>query len=148
MAASSLHLFTSAINKINSGAIDVGSETIVCALVSSGYTVDGNHSVYATQVASNECSWSGASALKKLTNVTLTKSSSTAVKLTADNVTFTAGTAFSAKYAILYMDASDELLAYEDLDSGGNEVYGNTITIKWSGGASSGIVFKVRSSGI
>lgn len=91
---------------LGNGAFDFASDTLRCALLTSGHTPDTGHAVYA-DVAGDEVSGAGYTAGgKALSHVTWTLSDTTAV-LGADDPNWTAATV-TARYAAIYADKTTD----------------------------------------
>lgn len=117
MAAGTFTFYTNFMEKIGNGTINLETDTLCLALVTSSYTPDGLHSSYAAQVAANEVSASVTSGLKVLQAVNWTISGSSTVKLDCDDIVVTAAQAMKAKYAVAYTQSAGELVTYVDLDT-------------------------------
>lgn len=120
-----------------------GSGAYRVMLVTNSYTPNADHDFpNATGLASNEIV-GGSYARQDLPSRTLTINDSTdAAEHAANNVTFTGLSAAEPRYAIVYRavtnDTDHQLYFWIDLGTGLN-ITGD-LTVKWSGGASSGIL--------
>jgi len=122
MAAGSFTLYHSAKKDILDGTIDLDTNTIKAILVTSSYTPSTAHDTY-SDVSATECGNSDYSA-QTLAGKAFTESGGT-VKYDSTDVTYGTSVSITAKYLILVkqsggsLAASDKLVGYVDLDTGG-----------------------------
>jgi hypothetical protein len=111
MAAGSFTLYGAAIEGIAKGLIDLDGHTFKAKLLTSSYTPNASTHANVSDLT-NEVAGGGDYAEVTLTGVAVTRSGTT-VKFTSDTLT--------AKYLVIYDDthASDALLGYVDLNTGG-----------------------------
>lgn len=121
MAAGSWTFYNDGKLRLQNNAYNFVSDTIKCILATSSYTPDAEaHSVLAD--ITNEVS-GGNYARITLASKSITRSGGT-VTVTSANIQQASNSTITAKYAILYDDthASDGLIAYVDLNTGGGSV--------------------------
>lgn len=134
MAAGNFTLYSDAKERIAKAEIDLDGHTFKALLCSSSYTPSASHSVIGD--ITNELASTGYARLTP--TVTVAEAGGT-VTIDCTDLTFgSAGNSYTAKYLVIYDDthASDALLGYVDLDTGGGSVTGSypfTITINASG---------------
>ncbi|WP_372918758.1 hypothetical protein [Sandarakinorhabdus sp.] len=128
-----------------SGGIDLDSDTIVCVLLSSGYTPNRTgHSLW-SDVSAQQVTGSGYTAGGVvLANSTMTHSAGTG-KWDADDVSWAAST-ITAKYLVFVRRAGgalvngDLLIAYLDLETAGGSVSSTAATFAANWHATNGIM--------
>jgi hypothetical protein len=119
MAAGSFTLYGAAIEGIAKGLIDLDGHTFKAKLLTSSYTPNASTHANVSDLT-NEVAGGGDYAEVTLTGVAVTRSGTT-VKVTSDPVDYGAAVTITAKYLVIYDDthASDALLGYVDLNTGG-----------------------------
>lgn len=128
MATGNWTLYNDAKERIAKAEIDLNGDTFKAVLLTSSYTPAGTHSVLAD--LTNEVT-GGNYARVTLTTVTVSETSGT-VTFDSDDIDFGSNTTITAKYCVIYDDthASDALLCYIDLNSGGGSVSSSAGTFK------------------
>jgi|TARA_B100001540_G_scaffold303649_1_gene312490 hypothetical protein len=108
--------------------VDCNADTFKCVLMTSGYTPSATHSTLSD--LTNICADSDYSA-QTLANIAVTETGGT-VKFDADDISFGSSVSITAKYAAIYDDthASDALMCYVDLDTGGGSVSSTNSTFQ------------------
>jgi len=121
----------------SSTKIDLSSDTIKLALVTSSYTPDIDTHDFWDDVSANEASGTGYTAGgQALANKTVTTDTTNDNgKFNADSVSWTISSAFSARYAVLYKStgtaSTSPLIGYIDFGST-YTLSSGTLTISWS----------------
>ena len=129
MAAGSWTFYNDFKERFAKADIDLNGDTFKCAMTTSSYTPN-----VATQSdlgdISNEVT-DGDYARQTLASVTVTETGGT-VTVDAADISFGSSVSITAKYAIIYDDthASDALVAYVDLDTGGGSVSSTSSTFQ------------------
>ena len=111
-------------------------------LVTGSYTPDADHDFpNATGLASNEVA--GTTRQDVASRSKAINDTSNAAEHSANNVTFTGLSGSQPRYVVVYRavtnDTDHQLVCWIDLGTGLNIT--GSLTVKWNGGASSGIVF-------
>lgn len=132
MAAGTFIHYTSAILRMARGAVDIASGTWVAVPLKSSYTPSEDHSDFATQVISSECSdpSSSASLRKVLTTIEWTKSAANNLRFDAADYAISASGVAKVKYILIMKQDASFMLGYFDTNVGvttGVEV--NTINV-------------------
>ena len=120
MAAGSWVIYNDGKERIINGDIDLNGDTLKCKLLTTSYSPANTHSTISD--LTNEVTDSDYSS-QTIANPTVTEAGGT-VKFDCDDITFGSSVTITAKYAALYSDthASDGLIAYVDLNTGGGSV--------------------------
>ena len=139
MAAGNVIPYTIGLQGINRALIDLDTDTIMCALLTSSYTPgrtthDTWSDVSGTEITGTGYTGDGVA----LANKVVSHAGGT-VTFDADDVSWAAAS-FTAKYAVLVkkaggsLVAGDLLVAYLDLDTGGGSVTATaaTFTVAWN----------------
>lgn len=138
MAAGSVTVYSPAALALGTAGFNLSTDTIMCALLGSGYTPNAtSHSLY-SDVSAQEVTGTGyTQGGLALTSQSWTTSAGTAT-FTAANVTW-ANSTITARYAVLVrraggsLVAGDKLLAYVDLTGGGTiSSTSAAFTIQWN----------------
>lgn len=146
MAAGNVIPYTTNIDPLVSGGIDLDSDTIVCVLVGTGYTPNRTaHSLW-SDVSANELATSGGYTQGgvALASKAVTHSGGT-ITFDADDVQWNAPCTFTgAKYAVLVRRAGgslasgDLLIGYLDLNTAGGssvvDAAGDLFKVTWAAG--------------
>ena len=122
MAAGAWTFYDTAKERLADGTYDLDTDSFKCALLLVGYTPSTSaHNDWA-DVSASECA-DGEYAQQTLTSVTWVEAAGT-VTFDAADISFGTSVTITAKYAVIYDDthASDGLLCYSDLSSGGGSV--------------------------
>lgn len=130
MAVGTFTLYSPAVKSISQAAINLSSDTIIMALVTSAYTPSDAHSAWssasATEVATGNGYTAGGIALTSQTN----NLAGAVVTFTSSAVTWASPFSATCKYALLVKRAAgalagtDLLIGYVDLSSGGGSITG------------------------
>lgn len=140
MAAGAFIPYTVNLDALVSGGVDLDSDTIVCALLTSSYTPGRTtHSAWSDASAAEVSGGGYTAGGVALTGKTVTHSGGT-VTFDADDAVIGAAVTATAKYAVLVrraggaLAAGDLLIAYADLDTGGGSVtgLGGAFTVQFS----------------
>ena len=132
-------IYNSFKKKIMDGSIDLDTDTIKCALVTSAYTPSADNDDFWDDVSANEVGNSGTYSAggAVLTNKTVTQDNTDDEGVfDADDVSFTSAT-ITAKYAVLYKStgvaSTSPLIACIELNGGSNVISTlGTFSIPWS----------------
>ncbi len=118
MAAGSVVFYQHAIEDLMKGSLDLASMTLVCSLLSQGYTPNAkSHSVYSADASANVITSSGY-ADRTLANKTVAKTSGSYVTWDADDITLSAAATMKAKWLVVYRGAgSQRLVCYMDTET-------------------------------
>ncbi|BBK36089.1 hypothetical protein STAQ_11670 [Allostella sp. ATCC 35155] len=118
MAAGNFTLYGAAIEGIARGLVDLDGHSFRAALCAAGYSPDAAAHAALADIT-NELA-GGDYARVTLTGVAVARTGTT-VKFTSDPVDFGSAVTLTAKYLVIYDDshASDALLGYVDLNTGG-----------------------------
>ena len=125
MAAGNFTFYSAGKLAILNGSVDLDTDTIVMALLTSSYTPSADHSTWA-DLSDNEVADADYTQTA-LGSVTLTQSGGTVTYDCAD-VSFGSDVSITAKYAALVkgtagsLTGTDVLIGYVDLDTGGGSV--------------------------
>ena len=135
MAAATITFYNNFREDIADGSIDLDNDTFKVALLASGYTPNVETHVAYSDLTNELATANGYTQDDKaLEGVEWTRST-TSVKFDADDVVWTAsGGSIVARYAVIYSDTGEELVAYVLLDSAPADVTatdGNTLTVAW-----------------
>lgn len=128
MAVGTFTLYSSAVQSIASGNIKLGIDAVYMALLTSAYTPADTHTAWSDVSGSQVANGAGYNGPVATANQSCTLSGAT-VTYKCDPVVWNSAT-FTAKYAVLYdqagagVAASDKLVGYVDLSSGGGSVTG------------------------
>ena len=133
MAAGNVVVYQPAFLATMLASINWASNTFICELVSHGYTPNAaSHSDWSDNVAAYVLTTAGYAA-KTLANQTVTQSSNSHIRFDADDVTFSASSTMTAKYAVLRHQTTDRVVAYLDLETGATSgVDATQIVVSWS----------------
>ena len=131
MAAGAVTLYNDAMERIfkPTSGYNLASDTFKALLCTSSYTPSAAHSVLAD--ITNEHGATGGYGRITLTTVTVTETSGS-VTMDSDDIDFGAAVTLTAKYLVVFDDthASDGLLFYVDLNSGGGSVSSTASSFK------------------
>ena len=128
MAAGSFTFYNSGKLKIADNAIDLDGDTFIALMTTSSYTPNAATQSNLTDIT-NEVTDSDY-ARQTLTSVTVTESGGT-VKFDAADISFGSNVTITSKYLVLFSStASNALLAYVDLDTGGGSVSSSNSTFQ------------------
>jgi hypothetical protein len=118
MAAGSVVFYQHAIEDLMKGALDLASMTLVCSLVSQGYTPNAkSHSVYSADVSANVITSSGY-ADRTLAGLTVAKTSGSYVTWDGNDITLSAAATMKAKYLVVYRQTGGQrLVCYFDTET-------------------------------
>lgn len=135
MAASAFTFYGEAIERMAKGEIDWDGHTFKAILCTSSYTPDTDTHDDLADIT-NELS-GGDYARVTLSGITVTRSTTT-ITVDCDNISFGNPVTLTAKYLIVYDDthASDALIGYVDLDSGGGSVSSTAALFQYTVNAS------------
>ena len=98
-------------------SINWASNTFIASLVSAGYTPNyTSHSLYSSDVVAYILTTAGY-AEKTLTGVVLNRYSHSQARFDADDVTFSASSTMTAKYAVLRHQTTGRPVCYVDLET-------------------------------
>jgi hypothetical protein len=132
MAAGTFVLFDHFKEALGTASIDLSSATLMCALLSSGYTPSSASDSAWAGISSNEMGTSGYAA-QQLSSVEWSRIGSNAVRFDAADTVISAQSTMTAKYAVIYAQTSGKLIGYFDLDSAsGSGVDATQITVQWN----------------
>lgn len=122
MAAGTWQIYHTAIERMSDGTYDLDLDTFTCALLLAAYTPNLGAHVNLADVSANECAATDY-ARQNLASVTWDETNGTVTFDCAD-ITFGTSVDITAKYALIFDNthASDGLLCYLDLDTGGGSV--------------------------
>lgn len=128
MAAGSWTFYNDFKEHLAKADVDCNSDTFKCVLMTSSYTPATTHSTLGD--LTNICADSDYSA-QTLANIAVTETGGT-VTFDCDDISFGSSVSITAKYAAIYDDthASDALMAYVDLDTGGGSVSSTNSTFQ------------------
>ena len=132
MAAGTFIHYTSAILKIGRGEIPLHSATWVAVPIKSSYTPSEDHSDFATQIVSHECSdpSSSASLRKTLTTIEWTKGGTNSLRFDAADYVISASGVAKVKYVLIMRQDASFVLGYYDTNVGVTTgVEANTINV-------------------
>tara|TARA_B100000929_G_C15388671_1_gene380420 strand:- start:75 stop:497 length:423 start_codon:yes stop_codon:yes gene_type:complete len=120
MAAGSWVIYNDGKERIINGDIDLNGDTLKCKLLTSSYSPAVTHSTISD--LTNECA-DGDYSAQTVGGAAVTETSGT-VTFDCTDITFGSNVTITAKYAAMYSDthASDALICYVDLDTGGGSV--------------------------
>ena len=120
MAAGSWVIYNDGKERIINGDIDLNDDTLKCKLLTTSYTPAATHSTVSN--LTNEVTDSDYS-VQTITGAAVTETGGT-VKFDCNDISFGSSVTITAKYAVLYSDthASDALICYVDLNTGGGSV--------------------------
>jgi hypothetical protein len=118
MAAGSVVFYQHAIEDMMNGNLDLASMTLVCSLISQGYTPNAkSHSVYSADVSANVITSSGY-ADRTLASKTVAKTSGSYVTWDAADITLSAAATMKAKYLVVYRQTGGQrLVCYFDTET-------------------------------
>jgi hypothetical protein len=118
MAAGSVVFYQHAIEDFLKGNLDLASMTLVCSLVSQGYTPNAkSHSVYSADVSANVITSSGY-ADRTLAGLTVAKTSGSYVTWDGNDITLSAAATMKAKYLVVYRQTGGQrLVCYFDTET-------------------------------
>tara|TARA_Y100001938_G_scaffold147479_1_gene228749 strand:+ start:1267 stop:1692 length:426 start_codon:yes stop_codon:yes gene_type:complete len=128
MAAGSWTFYNDFKEHLAKADVDMNGDTFKVLLTTSSYTPAATHSTISD--ITNEVTDSDYSR-QTLASVTVTETGGT-VTFDADNISFGSAVSITAKYAVIYDDthASDALMCYVDLDTGGGSVSSTNSTFQ------------------
>ncbi len=128
MAAGSWTFYNDFKEHLAKADVDCNSDTFKCLLTTSSYTPAATHSTISD--ITNECADSDYSR-QTLASVTVTETGGT-VTFDSDDISFGSSVSITAKYAVIFDDthASDALMCYVDLDTGGGSVSSTNSTFQ------------------
>ena len=128
MAAGSWTFYNDFKEHLAKADVDCNSDTFKCLLTPSSYTPAATHSTISD--ITNECADSDYSR-QTLASVTVTETGGT-VTFDSDDISFGSSVSITAKYAVIFDDthASDALMCYVDLDTGGGSVSSTNSTFQ------------------
>lgn len=128
MAAGSWTFYNDFKEHLAKADVDCNSDTFKCLLTTSSYTPSATHSTISD--ITNECADSDYSR-QTLASVTVTETGGT-VTFDSDDISFGSAVSITAKYAVIFDDthASDALMCYVDLDTGGGSVSSTNSTFQ------------------
>ena len=128
MAAGSWTFYNDFKEHLAKADVDCNSDTFKCVLTTSSYTPAATHSTISD--ITNECADSDYSR-QTLASVTVTETGGT-VTFDSDDISFGSSVSITAKYAVIFDDthASDALMCYVDLDTGGGSVSSTNSTFQ------------------
>ena len=128
MAAGSWTFYNDFKEHLAKADVDCNSDTFKCLLTTSSYTPAATHSTISD--ITNECADSAYSR-QTLASVTVTETGGT-VTFDSDDISFGSSVSITAKYAVIFDDthASDALMCYVDLDTGGGSVSSTNSTFQ------------------
>jgi hypothetical protein len=128
MAAGSWTFYNDFKEHLAKADVDCNADTFKCVLMTSGYTPSATHSTLSnlTNIVTD-----GDYAAQTLASVTVSETGGT-VTFDCDDISFGSAVSITAKYAAIYDDthASDALMAYVDLDTGGGSVSSSSSTFQ------------------
>ena len=136
MAVGTFTVYSSAMLAISTGDIDLDTNPMNMALLTSAYTPSDAHSLFSDVSGSQVATGGGYTGPVALANQKCTLASAT-VTFSSDPVNWTNAT-FTAKYAVIYVAASNRLVGYVDLSSGGGSVSGQGGAFSVSGDPTAG----------
>lgn len=118
MAAGAVVFYQHAIEDLLKGNLDLASMTLVCSLVSQGYTPNAkSHSVYSADVSANVITSSGY-ADRTLAGLTVAKTSGSYVTWDGNDITLSAAAVMKAKYFVVYRQTGGQrLVCYFDTET-------------------------------
>ena len=128
MAAGSWTFYNDFKEHLAKADVDMNGDTFKVLLTTSSYTPAATHSTVSditNQVTDSDYSQ------QTLANITVNETGGT-VTFDADNISFGSAVSITAKYAVIYDDthASDALMCYVDLDTGGGSVSSTNSTFQ------------------
>ena len=128
MAAGSWTFYNDFKEHLAKADVDMNGDTFKAVLCTSGYTPSAAHSTLSD--LTNLCADSDYSPFT-LTNNTVSETGGT-VTFDTDDLNYGSSVSITAKYAVIYDDthASDALMCYVDLDTGGGSVSSTNSTFQ------------------
>ena len=133
MAAGNVVVYMTGIDQSLRQSHNWASNTFVVALVSHGYTPNySSHSDWTTDVSAYELTTSGYGS-RILQTQTVTQPSDSHIRFDADDITFSASSTMTAKYAVVRDQTTSQLLCYVDLETGTTSgVDATQIVVQWN----------------
>ncbi len=117
MAAGQLVFYNHAVNDMARGLLDLQSMTLVVALVSQNYVPNlKSHSVYSADASANVVTSSGY-ADRTLAGSSIATTSGSYITWDGNDLTLSAAAVIKAKYAVIYKQVGQRLVAYFDLET-------------------------------
>lgn len=128
---------------LQNGGMDLDTDTIKCALMTSAYTANADSDLYWTAVSANEATGTGYTAGGATLGTVVVSADNTNDRAYFDaaDVTWSSST-ITARGAVLYDDSKSgkPVIAYIDFSSNQSSSSGN-FTIAWTAPASGGIFY-------
>jgi hypothetical protein len=142
MAAGSVVVYMNAVKFLSQQSYNWASNTMLVHLVSHGYVPSPqSHSAYDTDVSAYELTTTGYAA-RILQNQVVSQSSNSHIRFDADDITLSATATMTAKWAVLEMQATKDVLCYVSLENSTTSgIDATQIIVQW--GASG--VFEINS---
>lgn len=135
MAVGTFTLYSAAVLGISTGTIDLDSNPMTMALLTSAYTPSDAHAVWSDVSANQVATGNGYTGPVAITNQKCVLSGAT-VTFSSDPVVWSNAT-FTAKYGVIFT-SSNALVGYVDLSSGGGSVTGQGGQFSVSGDPTAG----------